>query len=809
MKPIIRLVFVSLFCSTTFSQSQNRTFINATTTTNNQLKIEVNDGNYTIQFYTPEIVETTFVPLHDTKNKKSHAVILQPQKVQTQFVQNSQEVQYSSKGITVKINKTPFKIRYYYQGEEIISEKEGYYKSKHEPLEMVAGNIETSTTEKISFSISADEILYGGGARALGMNRRGYRLPLFNRAHYGYETHSQLMNYTLPIVISSKKYLIHFDNAPIGYLDLDSKKNNTLTYETISGRKTYQVVVGKSWLQLIDNYTQLTGKQPLPPRWAFGNFSSRFGYHSQKEAEATIAKFKADTIPVDAIILDLYWFGKDIKGTMGNLEVYQDSFPNLKQMIANFNKQDVKTILITEPFILTTSKKWEEAVSKKILATDSVGNPARYDFYFGNTGLIDIYKKEGENWFWNIYKELANIGVAGVWGDLGEPEVHPNWVQHATGSAAEVHNSYGHDWARLIYEGYQRDFPNKRPFILMRAGYSGSQRYGMIPWSGDVNRSWGGLQSQTEIALQMSMQGLAYMHSDLGGFAGDNLDNELYVRWLQYGVFQPIYRPHAQEQVASEPVFKEEKTKALAKKAIELRYQLLPYNYTLAFLNSTKGYPLMRPLFFEEPNNTKLKTVATSYLWGNDFLVTPITAAGVTEQEIYFPKSANWFDFYSNKKYEAGTTINYKVTEKNIPTFVRGGAFIPLSKIESSTAQFNPNQFNLHYYFDTKTKESTATLYIDDGKTPNAYQKGDFEMLHFSSKVGKNKLELEFNSEKGKNYNKKTPKEIKMVIQNYTQAPKCIKVNGKKIPFNWEASKKTISFIVKWNANKAIKIKIK
>src|SRR5690606_652389 len=129
-----------------------------------------------------------------------------------------------------------------------------------------------------------------------------------------------------------------------------------------------------------------------------------------------------------------------------------------------------------------------EAASQGILATDAAGKPATYEFYFGNTGLIDIFKPKGREWFWNIYKDLANKGAAGVWGDLGEPEVHPSWVRHATGTANEVHNIYGAEWAKLIADGYKKDFPNVRPFILMRSGYSGSQRFGMIPWSGDVNR---------------------------------------------------------------------------------------------------------------------------------------------------------------------------------------------------------------------------------------------------------------------------------------------------------------------------------
>lgn len=145
-------------------------------------------------------------------------------------------------------------------------------------------------------------------------------------------------------------------------------------------------------------------------------------------------------------------------------------------MINDFKDQGIKTILITEPFVLTTSKKWDDAVKRGVLGKDMKGNPFQYDFYFGNTGIIDIYDPKGKEWFWDIYATYTrDYGVAGWWGDLGEPEVHPSELQHATGSADEVHNIYGHDWARLVQEGYQRDFPDQRPFILMRAGYSGSQ----------------------------------------------------------------------------------------------------------------------------------------------------------------------------------------------------------------------------------------------------------------------------------------------------------------------------------------------
>jgi len=780
------LIFIPFF---SFGQNENLTFQNAVFD-DNILIISVNDGIYRIRFYTENIVETSFIPTNETYSSNSHAVVLKPINALFDYKETTQYLHFSSKEIQVIIQKLPFKISYKSHQKELISEKLGYLKD--------------SIHEKIQFQIAEDEVLYGGGARALGMNRRGNRLQLYNKAHYGYETRSELMNFTIPIAISSKKYLIHFDNPAIGYLDFDSKKDNSLTYETTSGRKTYQIIVGDSWENLIDNYTQLTGKQPLPPRWVLGNFSSRFGYHSQKETEETISKFKQENIPVDAIILDLYWFGKTVQGTMGNLEVDTDSFPDMKGMVSRLKNKGVKTVLITEPFILTTSKKWNETVEKDVLAKDSVGNPATYDFYFGNTGIVDIYKNNGKSWFWNIYKDILNMGVKGLWGDLGEPEVLPKWVKFHNAKADEIHNIYGHDWAKLIFEGYKNDFPTERPFILMRAGYSGSQRFGMIPWSGDVNRTWGGLQSQPEIALQMGMQGLGYMHSDLGGFAGANLDDNLYTRWLQYGVFQPIFRPHAQEDVPSEPVFRSEKAKQLAKKAIELRYQLLPYNYHLAFENNQKGIPLMRPIFFEE-DSEKLFTNSTSYFWGNDFLITPILKNNITSKDIYFPKNNHWFDFYTDEIIEGGQTKTVAVNEENIPTFVKAGAFILMTKLVQTTDNYTGNQLIVHYYHDATVLDSERKLYNDDGISANAFENGTYEILEFEAEISKRWLEIDFEAAFGAHW-VSSEKDIVLIIHNIHWNPKKVTINGNRehvFPKNNQ-----LEIQLKWNPNKELKIKV-
>ena len=803
MKKLFLLLFLSYIA---FAQNVNRKYISHEWN-QNMLEVKTSDGNYFIQSYTDKIIETTFVPNGQKFNSNSHAVVLKPNQNSSQFKESADFLEITTNSLEVQITKAPFKISYYKKGELLISEKTGYLKRKHEPLERVKGNIVYDSTEVIQFNLNPTEKLYGGGARVLGMDRRGNRLALYNRADYGYERRSELMNFTLPIVISSQKYMVHFDNAPIGYLDLDSKKENVLEYETISGRKTYQIIVGDSWEDLVSNYTTLTGKQPLPPQWALGNFSSRFGYHSEAEARRTIQKFQDEKIPVDAIILDLYWFGKEVQGTMGNLEIFRDSFPTFEKMVADFTKMGIKTIPITEPFILTTSKKWQEAVDKKILATDSAGNPFTYDFYFGNTGIIDIFKPEGKNWFWDIYKDLANKGVGGVWGDLGEPEVFPAAAKTYGGTADEVHNIYGHNWAKLVFEGYQKDFPAQRPFILMRSGYSGSQRYGMIPWSGDVNRTWGGLSGQVEISLQMGMQGLAYMHSDLGGFAGANLDDELYVRWLQYGVFNPIFRPHAQSDVASEPVFRSDWAKNLAKQAIELRYQMLPYNYNLAYENSQTGIPLMRPLFFEEPENEALLTKSDGYLWGKDFLVYPIMEAKQSTKDVYFPKNSTWFDFYGHEKHEGGTTYKISVVENHIPTFVRGGRFIPMANLVQSTQNYNDNYMTFHYFLDSNVKNGSQEFYFDDGNSTNAFDKEMFEIIQLHAQIESKKAQIEINRDAGTNY-QTAFKIYTFILHNLDSKPKKVLFNGKKTKFTYDKKTKTLTVGITYFGDQKEKIEI-
>lgn len=757
------------------------------------LSLITNEGEIQLTALTDHSVEIEYIQ-EGLKNDPSYAIAPPAKKVETTLTESRTSVVFSTKGIRVEIRKCPLSIAYY-QGDSLLFSEE-------------QGLVYNDSIKGFRMKLRADEKLLGGGERVLGMDRRGNRLRLYNQASYGYQSHAELMYYSLPVVLSSRKYMLVFDNVADGWLDLGKTDQDILEFDAEGGRMSYVVVAGESYRDLTENYVETTGYQPMPPRWALGNISSRMGYKSQKEVEQVVTQYQQEDFPLDAMVLDLYWFGPDLKGHMGNLEWDRKAFPQPQQMMSKLKQKGVKTILITEPFVLQNSGKYAECAAQDLLGVDSLGQPYIYDFYFGTTALLDIFKDETKDWFWGIYKKHTLSGVDGWWGDLGEPEMHPDDLLHVNGKANIVHNAYGHEWAKTVFEGFEKDFSATRPVILMRSGFAGSQRYGMIPWSGDVSRSWEGLQPQVEISLQMGLQGLAYMHSDLGGFAGDYKDAELYTRWLQYGVFQPVYRTHAQSDVPPEPIFWDKQTKTITRQFIKLRYALTPYLYTMAYENSTKGTPLMRPLFYIDDNEALIDNKDT-YLWGDNFLVSPVTQKGVTEWKVTFPQGANWYHFFTGVKYQGGRESLVPVSINTIPVFVKGGSFIPMAEPVHDMEAYSTKTLILHYYYDSSLKQSEGFMYEDDGKTNNSWNNNQFEKLFFKSENRKDGFSVVVTKEAFAYEGKPENREITLVAHNIPKEPKEVKVNDVDASFVYSKEKQQFSLVVEMKGSERLEITIK
>ncbi|MCB0807199.1 MAG: DUF5110 domain-containing protein, partial [Bacteroidales bacterium] len=304
------------------------------------------------------------------------------------------------------------------------------------------------------------------------------------------------------------------------------------------------------------------------------------------------------------------------------------------------------------------------------------------------------------------------------------------------------------------------------------------------------------------------LQGIAYLHSDLGGFAGGEVfDPELYTRWLQYGVFQPVFRPHAQEHIAPEPVFHDEKTKALARQSIRLRYSLLPYIYTLAFENNQTGMPFMRPLFFEEPENESLYLNDSTYLFGNAFLVSPVVVKGQKSKSVYFPKGNNWYDFFEDTQFEGGQIHKIKLKEDHIPVFVRGGSIIPMVEPVMNTDQYSTQKLILHYFADPTVVSGSGKLYDDDGKTPHAFEKGLAELILMNAGNSAEKIELSMQGEPGP-LSAASEREITLIVHNLNKEPQMVRDGKFEIPFVYYKNEKKLEATFSYNPGSKFTVEI-
>lgn len=689
------------------------------------LSLDTVTGLLRIRPRTAAAIEVEWIPRGEHAGA-SFALLPHQTAVPARLTEDAEQLLLDTGALQLRIDPRKPQITFLRDGETVLAEELGFFRQ-----DLFRG---------VRFSLQADEQLIGGGERVLGMDRRGWRLPLYNKPAYGYgadpEQPVEQMYFGLPAVLSSRNYLLLWDNPARGEMDLGASDPGVLQFQSVTGRMAYLLVAGSDFPDTLYHYTAVTGRQPMPPRWVFGSYASRFGYRSREQVEEVIERYRDYRIPLDALVFDIFWFGPDIKGHMGNLAWDRRRFPDPEGLLATLGNQGVHPVMVTEPFILTTSSSWASAVDAGALARDPGGRAKRFDFYFGNTGLVDVFDQRGEEWFWAQYRRLIDQGMEGIWGDLGEPEVHPSDTLHAGGSADALHNAYGHRWAELVYDNHHRDYPDRRPVILMRSGFAGSQRYGMLPWTGDVARDWSGLRPQVELSLQMGLLGLGYIHSDLGGFAdGEVFDAELYRRWLQFGVFQPLFRPHAQEHIPPEPVFHGDAIAAEVRDMLQLRYALLPYLYTMAWENASRGMPLARPLFFLEPGNRDLFTDDRAFLWGPDLLVAPIVNPGVREKHFYLPKGV-WFDFWTGEPWEGGREIAVPVESSRIPVFVRAGALLPMVPPPESLDRYSSEVLSIHYYPHASVPLSRGQVYEDDGHTPGARLTPKHELLQVTAESG-------------------------------------------------------------------------
>lgn len=673
----------------------------------NKLNIPTQRGMVDIQAYTDDVISIEYKTV-SSESVNSMATISNPQKGKVNFQDRNGSYIFSTASIKLVVNKQDQTI-------EIIQ--------KDQVMTRIAAKAGEGGSV-LDFSLSRDEAIYGGGSKAIEINRRGVILENYNQAHYGYSYGQTNLNISIPLLLSSRGYGLYFEDPARSIFDIGKTDNDCLIYKTGSTNVRFFYIAGGSQDAILNSYTQLTGKQPLPARWALGYIQSRYGYHSERELIDVIDRTIAAGIPIDATVLDLYWY-KDAY-LMGNHSWNKDSFPDAKLMIQSLKTKGIKLIPISETYITLNSENFNYVRENQLLTSGIDGKPYLFNhFWAGKAGLLDIFNPKAQQFYWNLYKERFDEGIAGWWFDLGEPEMTSDSLMFCVGKENDVHNLYSLVWAKTAFEGLRNDFPQVRPFTLIRSGFAGMQRYSVFPWSGDISRSFNGLKAQIPIMLGMGLSGVGYIHSDAGGFAGGrNMDTELYSRWLEFAAFTPVMRTHG-AGTPPEPIFWDGQTRERVARYIKLRYQFLPYNYTLSYLNSTTGRPLMLPLNYFEIENERLKNINDEYLWGEHVLVAPVINKGDTVKRVLFPKG-EWIGYHDGKLYSDSAQVSAPIDI--LPLFVRAGSVIPMSVPIQNTDQFSPDKLELHY-FPQARGVVRSQWFNDDGRDPASLHEKKYDKV--------------------------------------------------------------------------------
>lgn len=744
-------------------------------TAKGSMDIQGTKGVLRIQMFSPEIFKVQNLPFKNAPAlDSSYSVILPPATAALNIIESKDAIEIRSEKCTLVVVKSPLNVALKSGNVVKIAETRGF--------------VQTKDSVSFLFNINPKDVFHGAGGRPFGPDLGRKAFDFYNAWEYEYFDQATGLSQSLniPFIVSSHKFGLLFDSDKPGSMRMyvGAVDSTLLRMESAStGKWAYYLIHGSNNDEILANYTLLTGRQPLPPRWAFGYIQSKSGYNNASEATVAITKLQDQGFPVDALALDQHWYGD--QNARGNMDWDAKNWPNATGMVKSLSAKGVKTILITDPYISTKSTNYKSAETLSLFAKKPNGTETyTQEVGTATAGLLDIFKPAAQTWLWEKYKKMAIQGIAGWWSEKTEPDPHPMDARHELGNAFQIHNLYALFWSKTFYNNFTNDFPEKRIFNMTRSGWAGSQRYGALPWSGDVSRYSAGLKLQIPIILQAGMSGLGYMHSDVGGAItmSDKVDKdeELDLRWFQFGTFTPILR-NAGQRENIEPFNLSEPFYSTVKKYATVRYQLLPYIYSLAWKNSVSGRPICLPMDYF--NNVRaLGNLSDQYFFGENLLIAPVLLHGMPSRKVVLPPG-KWFNFWNNEVYNGNANIFPKLTVDHIPVFARGGSFIPLSTstTKKSTDNYNSDSLTVKFYQDISVPSSSFTMFHDDGLDPNSLAKSKYELIDFVGKVSNDQVNVTI--QRTKSFDKSLAKRyLTFEIKNFTTNPTAVTLNGKSFP---------------------------
>jgi alpha-D-xyloside xylohydrolase len=550
-----------------------------------------------------------------------------------------------------------------------------------------------------SVDVAPGEAFYGLGERFSDLNRWGQELN-FWAVDSGNVTSGRAYK-NVPFFMSTAGYgLFVHSSFPMVYR-MGSESNASYSFHILDNQLDYFIIRGPSFKKIIKTYTKLTGAAPIPPKWSFGFWISRCMYMSRKEVEGVVNGMRTQGFPCDVLSIDPYWMGE---APWCTYEFDQTAFPKPEEMIQKLKGQNVRTCLWVTPYVPKGLPIYEEARDQNFLAVGPDGKPALVLEAFAGLDLacLDITNPAACEWFQGKLRKLLDMGVATFKTDFAEQSpIEATYQDGSTG--LEMHNVYPMLYNKFVFELTYQHFG--RGLVWGRAGYTGSQRY-PVQWGGDSYASFPQMTGQLRGLLGYGMSGVPFCSHDVGGFdypprAFDYedldafpRDAELYIRWLQFGVFSSHLRAHGKQP--REPWEYGVEAAEIAMKYLKLRYRLLPYIYSEAVRSSRSSLPMVRPLVLEYQDDPNTKNIDLQYLFGPDFLVAPMLTRS-NRRSVYLPKG-DWYDFWTKEKMQGGRWIEAEAPLETLPLWVRSGAVIPFGPEMDFVDQIPLNPLTLELY---------------------------------------------------------------------------------------------------------------
>jgi alpha-glucosidase len=624
----------------------------------------------------------------------------------------------------------------------------------------------SDATLRLTRSLASEERIFGLGERTGTMNKRGQAFPIWNiDPHKGHNPTTETMYASIPFYLGlsnaeGNAYGVLIDHTGRTEMDIGRTDRNAVQMTIQADSLVVYFLVGPAPRDVMRQYTELTGHMPLPPRWTLGHHQCRWSYASEQAVRDVASQLRARNHPCDAIWLDI-----DYMQGFRNFTWNPDAFPNPAQLTHDLHAQGLHLVTILDPGTKIDERYfvYQQGMEHDYFCRLENGMIFSGNVWPGASVFPDFSQSKVRTWWGNLYQGLLDQGVDAIWNDMNEPAVTdmmilndptiPSPTTKSNTMADDVlhvaakdqplgpdgpptlhkffHNAYGMEMARATYEGLLRLRPGQRPFVLTRSGTAGIQRYAAL-WTGDNTSQWADIPMAITMCLNIGMSGVPFTGVDIGGF-WEASNGELLIRFAQLSALFPFCRNHnAQENPDQEPWAFGEPFESAYRAAIETRYRLLPYLYTLFQQAAASGAPIIRPLYFHYPQDEQACDVEDTFLVGDALLSAPIYTQGATSRRVYIP-SGTWIDFWNGNEYAGAGWSDIEASLDRWPLLVRGNSILPTGPLMQYIGQYPTDPLTFTCYMATDGLAS-YTLYEDDGSTL-AYQQGAFAETSISCRV--------------------------------------------------------------------------